>query len=1392
MRTTLKAYFIGLASLIACSCTSSLALDGGNDVFVTIPTGENLGWKTFEILTGNDSLGTRAQEGFVWTNKHAKWDGLGAYKHDANTLRVFINHETGVESTFSRVDLDLANLVSWTLNGIANNNNSNQVSPPGQIVTAVSRGWLTVGSGTNPINNPCSSNVWEADTFGQGLGFVDTLYLTGEETFNSNGKIWVMDVASRTLYHCPALGGASWENACPVDTGRTDTVAVFLAEDIGASGTGTAPLRLYVGQKNPAGNFLERNGLSGGTVYFWDPAGGSINGTISGIFSGGNGAVVSGAWTTAAGGAALFSKLEDVHPNMDTSSSGYGVEVAIASQAEAIFTADFSQVDFVAGDLGANTTSDVTVLFQSGTQEGSNVFAGMDNLVWSPDGCIYVNEDDGEGDIWKIDVDSLLASYAANDFTPSAAQVGDILDSDTVSESSGIIDISAQVGYEPGGVFLTSGQSGTLSINQLAMLVSPTATLISEEECPPFLPGENVGTVANSSLDEISGLAVSRSNPGVFWVHNDSGDPARIFALNSSGTHLGEYGLSGAAAVDYEDIAIGPGPVEETDYLYIADTGNNLLNRSTVVVYRVAEPAATSNQAPVDTSLGGVDSLPMSFPGSTNYDCETLLVDPNSGDIYLVSRDRDGASGNVSFVFRNPAPHAAGVNVTLELVTSFSAPEEIKGGDISPDGTQILLRSGDNDAQVDARWWSWDTTSSLATVFARAGCFVPAALEPQGEAIAFAADGLSYYTISEDLNQPIYHYTLATPPSAPSSLAAATQSSTEIQLNWVDNSNNEDGFELYESTDGTNFTLIFTTPADTASALIGGLQPSTTYHYFVRAVNIAGEADSNIDSATTSPPAPPAAPTGLAAVAVSSSQIDLSWNDGSVDEDGFEIYQSLDGGDFSLIFTTAPDVEGALVSGLQAETTYDYYVRAFISGVGGSNSKIASATTEAVGPTTLFSDGFESGDLIAGGWSVVSPASVTTSAADVGSYGVLLKKSAAITKTIGGAGANTVDISYRRRINSLNSGEFFFAEYSLDDGSNWVEIEKTEGSAPSWASNALQITLPSASFDLRFRLSGNAGKDSAEVDEVLVTGIVTSPNTSPIAVDDSYAVDEDGSFSEPSPGILGNDSDADGDALMAVLVSGPSSGTLNLATDGSFDYSPDPDFSGSDSFTYTANDGIASSAEVTVDITVSPLADPPVASGDSYSIEPNDRLVVGVPGVLANDVDADGDQLTAIFSSAPSNGTLDLATDGSFVYVPDLGYEGPDAFVYTADDGNGYTNNATVMISIEPVAGPTSMHVESIVVNHLSIGKGRKQGYAEVVVLDDLGNPVAGVSVTGSFSEDLVETITGETDAAGLAVFTTSGDVKGSISLTFCVDDLTLTGLSYDSSANIENCDTNY
>lgn len=478
--STLPALLLSFASLCLLP-ESAYGIDGSNDVFFTVPEDDNTGWKTFEILTGGDPLGTLAQEGFAWNERRVRttWDGLGAYRQSSNTLRVFINHEV-YNSSFTRVDLNISNVRAWIATGIANNTSSNQVSAPGPIVTAVSQGWLSMEPENSLLNNPCSGNVWMADTFGPNLGFSDTLYLMGEEI--STGNFWVMNPNTRMLYECPDLGQGEWTNASIIDTGRTDTIALLLAED-----EPDAPLRLYVGEKIPAGNFLERNGLSNGTTYYWDPEGDNTNGTSSGFLAGGNGSTISGAWVENPENAALFFRLEDTHTNMSPASSGFGVEAAVASQGVAVLTLDFSQLTFVTGALSltedsgtSSADSPLTVLFAQGTQVGDNPFSGMDSLVWSADGNIYVNEDDGEGDIWKIDVESLKASYALSDFTPDASQVFDILDANNFRKSSGIIDISEHIGYTSGSVFLTNGQNNSLANNQLALLVSPQATSLTQ------------------------------------------------------------------------------------------------------------------------------------------------------------------------------------------------------------------------------------------------------------------------------------------------------------------------------------------------------------------------------------------------------------------------------------------------------------------------------------------------------------------------------------------------------------------------------------------------------------------------------------------------------------------------------------------------------------------------------------------------------------------------------------------------------------------------------------------------------------------------------------------------------------------------------------------------
>ena len=204
-----------------------------------------------------------------------------------------------------------------------------------------------------------------------------------------------------------------------------------------------------------------------------------------------------------------------------------------------------------------------------------------------------------------------------------------------------------------------------------------------------------------------------------------------------------------------------------------------------------------------------------------------------------------------------------------------------------------------------------------------------------------------------------------------------------------------------------------------------------------------------------------------------------------------------------------------------------------------------------------------------------------------------------------------------------------------------------------------------------------------------MTITVNAVNDAPVAANDSYSDDEDTTLNVAAPGVLGNDSDADGNPLTAVLVSGPlaSQGSLTLNANGSFGFTPALNFNGPVTFTYKANDGTADSNVATVTITVNAVNDAPVATNDSYSVNEDTPLNMAAPGVLGNDTDADGNPLTAVLVSGPlaSQGSLTLNANGSFGFTPTLNFNGPATFTYKANDGSADSNVATVTITVNPV-----------------------------------------------------------------------------------------------------------
>ncbi|MGB0087917.1 MAG: cadherin-like domain-containing protein, partial [Planifilum fulgidum] len=180
----------------------------------------------------------------------------------------------------------------------------------------------------------------------------------------------------------------------------------------------------------------------------------------------------------------------------------------------------------------------------------------------------------------------------------------------------------------------------------------------------------------------------------------------------------------------------------------------------------------------------------------------------------------------------------------------------------------------------------------------------------------------------------------------------------------------------------------------------------------------------------------------------------------------------------------------------------------------------------------------------------------------------------------------------------------------------------------------------------------------------------------------SYTTAVDTPLTVPAPGVLTNDTDPNGDPLTAQLVTGPANGTLTFNSDGSFVYTPNAGFTGTDTFTYQASNGVSRSLVATVTITVNATNQPPVANDDSYTTDVDTPLTVPAPGVLANDTDPNGDPLTAQLVDGPANGTLVLNPDGSFTYTPDTGFSGTDSFTYQASDGSALSNVATVTIDV--------------------------------------------------------------------------------------------------------------
>ncbi len=223
---------------------------------------------------------------------------------------------------------------------------------------------------------------------------------------------------------------------------------------------------------------------------------------------------------------------------------------------------------------------------------------------------------------------------------------------------------------------------------------------------------------------------------------------------------------------------------------------------------------------------------------------------------------------------------------------------------------------------------------------------------------------------------------------------------------------------------------------------------------------------------------------------------------------------------------------------------------------------------------------------------------------------------------------------------------------------------------------------PNANFNGTDTFTYEISDGKGGTDTATVTITVTAANDLPVATDDAGTTAEDTVLNGTT--VLANDTDADGDTLSAnpVLIAAPTHGTVGLNTDGTYSYTPNADFNGTDSFTYEVQDGKGGTDTAVVTLTVTPVNDKPVANDDTATTK-EDQPLTGTT-VLDNDTDVDGDTLTVNTTpiTPPANGTLVLNADGTYTYTPNANFNGTDTFTYEISDGNGATATATVTITV--------------------------------------------------------------------------------------------------------------
>lgn len=265
-------------------------------------------------------------------------------------------------------------------------------------------------------------------------------------------------------------------------------------------------------------------------------------------------------------------------------------------------------------------------------------------------------------------------------------------------------------------------------------------------DIPEFNSTPKISNLSVSHLDEVSGIVPSYRLPNHLWLMEDSGNESKIDLIKNDGSYIKKVTFAGNNR-DWEDIAIGPGPVSGKNYIYIGEIGDNQAVYGNYYIYRFEEPEQNQDR------INNYETIHFRYPNNASYDAETLLLDPLTKDLYVITKQN---SLNVS-VFKLPYPQSTtSVNIPefLGTIPYFM----LVAGDISPKGDEILIKS----YEFVLYWKIRPGETIYQTLKRDYDLYAPYIMEPQGEAVCWDLEAKGYYTISEkggrSQTPPLYYY----------------------------------------------------------------------------------------------------------------------------------------------------------------------------------------------------------------------------------------------------------------------------------------------------------------------------------------------------------------------------------------------------------------------------------------------------------------------------------------------------------------------------------------------------------------------------------------------------------------------------------------------------------